>query len=170
MLTVFLRRYVIDLLPGRSWIREYLCEHCLSSPRYGNQQYNIYYRIIREPRSMKYGHGKLLIMGTPISLTARICLDYVSRFQAEFLLDTRLTIAGVDWQDNSRDILNFLINYLPTIATDSLLPTHLPSLSSSEAESRKYNGYKHRELVVVGHSFGGCTSCVSLLDISRTGS
>lgn len=70
-----------------------------------------------------------------------------------------LTIIIDDWMDNSRDILNFLINYLPSAAASPFaLPTHLPRLSWDESESRKVNGYKDRTLAAVGHSFGGCTT------------
>jgi pimeloyl-ACP methyl ester carboxylesterase len=65
-----------------------------------------------------------------------------------------------DWMDNSRDILNFLVNYLPSAPTPSVLPTHLQRLSSTEAESRKSTGYKERTLVAVGHSLGGTTSAL----------
>jgi len=60
--------------------------------------------------------------------------------------------------DNSRDILNFLINYLPASTRPLGLPTHLPRLPPEESEARKFSGYKDRTLAVIGHSFGGCTS------------
>jgi pimeloyl-ACP methyl ester carboxylesterase len=69
-----------------------------------------------------------------------------------------------DWMDNSRDILNFLINYLPSAATSSVLSTHLPRLSVEESESRKVSGYKDRTLAVVGHSFGGCTLLLAAIN------
>lgn len=65
-----------------------------------------------------------------------------------------------DWNDNARDILNFLIYYLPSTAASPPLPTHLPRLPSPESNYRKTHGFAHRTLVVVGHSFGGCTSYV----------
>jgi len=66
----------------------------------------------------------------------------------------------VDWSDNSRDIVNFLINFLPTIPVDTPLPTHLRRIPSQEveAELRLKKGFKHRTLVMIGHSMGGCSS------------
>jgi hypothetical protein len=77
------------------------------------------------------------------------------------LLGYMLTVIMIiidDWMDNSRDILNFLLNYLPSAAAPFALPTHLPRVSWVESESRKVNGYKDRTLAAVGHSFGGCTT------------
>lgn len=90
-------------------------------------------------------------------------------FASSHVLTCRINIfilfLPVDWTDNSRDILNFLVNYLPLAPTNSALPTHLPRTNSEEAESRKLTGYKERTLVVVGHSFGGTTSYVSLREL-----
>lgn len=63
-----------------------------------------------------------------------------------------------DWGDNSRDILNFLLNYIPTSPHERALPTHLQRLPTSLAESRKAFGFQSRTFVAVGHSFGGGTS------------
>ena len=62
-----------------------------------------------------------------------------------------------DWRDNSRDILQFLQYYLPTAATPDALPTVLPRLEDAEADSRIQDGLHRRNVVFVGHSFGGCT-------------
>ncbi|TBU22440.1 alpha/beta-hydrolase [Dichomitus squalens] len=62
-----------------------------------------------------------------------------------------------DWRDNSRDILHFLLHYLPASASPAPLPTHLPRLSDAEADSRKRNGFQDRNLLSVGHSFGGAS-------------
>lgn len=64
----------------------------------------------------------------------------------------------VDWLDNSRDITNFLLHYLPENVKESALPMRLERLPASMAKARKEHGYPTRKLVVVGHSFGGCTS------------
>ena len=87
----------------------------------------------------------MAILAESVRLTL-ICLTYRT-----------LTIITDDWMDNSRDILNFLINYLPSSATASVLPVHLPRLPEDESESRKVKGYQDRILAAVGHSFGGCT-------------
>lgn len=68
-----------------------------------------------------------------------------------------LTITSVDWLDNTRDIANFLVHYLPE-DLEATLPTRLPRLPASVTKVRGEHGYRTRKLVVVGHSFGGCTS------------
>ncbi|KAF8240976.1 alpha/beta-hydrolase [Tricholoma matsutake] len=68
-----------------------------------------------------------------------------------------------DWSDNARDILNFLIHYLPSSLTASRLPTHLHRVSTEEAELRKTQGFHNRTFVAVGHSYGGCTSTLAAL-------
>jgi hypothetical protein len=78
-----------------------------------------------------------------------------------YLTCRMLMIITDDWMDNSRDILNFLINYLPSTAIPSVLPVHLPRLPEDESESRKVRGYQDRILAAVGHSFGGCTVYIS---------
>jgi hypothetical protein len=62
-------------------------------------------------------------------------------------------LIAVDWHDNTRDMLNFMLNYLP----DSLeeLPVHLPRVPSHVSESRKEHGFDNRTLVGLGHSFCG---------------
>ncbi|KAH9926152.1 Alpha/beta hydrolase family-domain-containing protein [Fomitopsis serialis] len=62
-----------------------------------------------------------------------------------------------DWQDNSRDVLQFLLRYLPSRASSSELPTHLPRLSDSIAHERRSRGFSERTMVGVGHSLGGGT-------------
>ncbi|TFK31945.1 Alpha/beta hydrolase family-domain-containing protein [Crucibulum laeve] len=68
-----------------------------------------------------------------------------------------------DWSDNARDILNFLLFYLPTVASDTALPTHLQRLPNEETEYRESNGFKNRTIVPVGHSYGGCTSALAAI-------
>ncbi|RDB23617.1 Peroxisomal membrane protein LPX1 [Hypsizygus marmoreus] len=73
-------------------------------------------------------------------------------------------LGGVfDWSDNARDILNFLLHYLPSKVSSSTLPTHLVRLPAQETEYRKTNPFKHRTFVAVGHSYGGCTSTLAAL-------
>lgn len=70
-----------------------------------------------------------------------------------------------DWTDNARDILNFLLSYLPDDPTDRTLPTHLSRVPESLAASRKQSGFQSRTLVPIGHSFGGCSRyCTHSLD------
>ncbi|KAI0928000.1 hypothetical protein AcW1_005386 [Taiwanofungus camphoratus] len=68
-------------------------------------------------------------------------------------------LSGIyDWQDNSRDILHFLLYYLPPSASPAALPVNLPRLPDSASESRESQGFEARTLVAIGHSLGGCTS------------
>lgn len=73
----------------------------------------------------------------------------------------------VDWNDNARDILNFLLHFLPSQPTSGVLPTHLARVALDESERRKADGFAGRALVAVGHSYGGCSSWVSLLNTKR---
>lgn len=61
----------------------------------------------------------------------------------------------VDWMDNARDVVSFLVNYLPTQATADSLPLHLTRLPEAEATTRSTNGLGDRTLVAIGHSMGG---------------
>ena len=74
-------------------------------------------------------------------------------------MTTRLVI----WSDHARDILNFILYFLPETVTPSALPTYLPRVSPEISSARDKHGFPNRELVVVGHSFGGCAACVLLL-------
>ena len=69
-----------------------------------------------------------------------------------------------DWIDNARDILNFFTYFIPSSATSGTLPLHLPRVPGAESEERKVRGLSARNIVAIGHSFGGCTSYV-LLDL-----
>lgn len=68
----------------------------------------------------------------------------------------------VDWTDNCRDILNFLIYFLPPAGSSKPVPTHLEKLPLKESEHRRKHGFHDRILIAVGHSYGGCTSLVPL--------
>ncbi|KAG1731189.1 Alpha/beta hydrolase family-domain-containing protein [Suillus paluster] len=61
-----------------------------------------------------------------------------------------------DWLDSTRDIVHFLLHYLPEDASSKALPTHLDLLPETISEYRKTKGFSSRSLVSVGHSFGGC--------------
>ncbi|KAF9467147.1 Alpha/Beta hydrolase protein [Collybia nuda] len=74
------------------------------------------------------------------------------------------SLSGIfDWTDNTRDILNFLLHFLPSSSAIPLLPTHLQRVSPNETEDRKFRGFQHRTFVAVGHSYGGCTSTLAAL-------
>jgi len=65
------------------------------------------------------------------------------------------------WNDHSRDILNFILHFLPEEATPLVLPTYLPRVPLEASEARKRLGLAHRKLFVVGHSLGGCTAALA---------
>ncbi|EJD36364.1 hypothetical protein AURDEDRAFT_174561 [Auricularia subglabra TFB-10046 SS5] len=64
-----------------------------------------------------------------------------------------------DWTDHVRDILDFLLAYLPS-DTRLALPSILPRLPTSDIAGRRRSGYSERRLVAIGHSQGG--ACVAL--------
>ncbi|RXW19272.1 hypothetical protein EST38_g6587 [Candolleomyces aberdarensis] len=66
-----------------------------------------------------------------------------------------------DWQDNTRDILNFFTNFLPTEASAAPLPLHLTRIPEAESDRRRASGFQFRRLMIVGHSYGGCTSTLA---------
>ena len=68
----------------------------------------------------------------------------------------------VIWSDHARDILNFILHFLPEEATPSALPIHLPRIPPEASDARKRLGLTSRELVIVGHSLGGCAACAML--------
>ncbi|KAI9454511.1 Alpha/Beta hydrolase protein [Boletus coccyginus] len=72
-----------------------------------------------------------------------------------------------DWLDNTRDIANFLVHYLPEDVKATVLPTRLPRLPTLVTNVREERGYRARKLVVVGHSFGGCTSLRVAFDFPK---
>ena len=85
------------------------------------------------------------------------------------LIHSWIRILPVDWADNARDILNFMLHYLPSHPSSSTteLPVHLPLISATETEARKTRGYSDRKLVAVGHSLGGCASYVNYSNLSK---
>ncbi|KAJ7940400.1 Alpha/beta hydrolase family-domain-containing protein [Mycena leptocephala] len=74
---------------------------------------------------------------------------------ASFLLNANMPLAAGNWADDARDVLNFLLHFLPSSIADPL-PTHLPRITSEESALRKVRGFNERRLFTVGHSFGGC--------------
>jgi hypothetical protein len=66
----------------------------------------------------------------------------------------------VMWSDYARDILNFVLHFLPEEPTPSALPTYLQRVPLQMSEARGKRGFANRKLIVVGHSFGGCAASV----------
>ncbi|EJD39411.1 hypothetical protein AURDEDRAFT_171604 [Auricularia subglabra TFB-10046 SS5] len=64
-----------------------------------------------------------------------------------------------DWTDNVRDILNFIVAYLPA-SPGRALPSVLPRVSDPEIDHRNIYGLSERKLVALGHSMGG--ACMAL--------
>ncbi|KAG2754389.1 alpha/beta-hydrolase [Suillus brevipes Sb2] len=79
------------------------------------------------------------------------------------LLNRQNLSGSFDWNDNARDIANFLINYIPEEVETSALPIQLHRLPASISESRQKNGFSSRTLVVAGHSYGGCSATLAAL-------
>lgn len=69
------------------------------------------------------------------------------------------------WHDHARDILNFILHFLPETVTPSALPTYLPRVPLEVSEAREKHGFATRELVVIGHSFGGCSAVLAAYSI-----
>lgn len=67
-----------------------------------------------------------------------------------------LDLVIVRWSDNTRDVLNFIINYMPESVDDSPAP-HIPRVTPDASYRRRHYGFKQRELICLGHSFGGTT-------------
>ncbi|KAN0107765.1 Alpha/beta hydrolase family domain containing protein [Russula decolorans] len=65
------------------------------------------------------------------------------------------------WSDHARDILNFILYFLPETVTSSALPTHLPRVPPEISSARERRGFPTRQLVVVGHSFSGCAATLA---------
>jgi pimeloyl-ACP methyl ester carboxylesterase len=68
-----------------------------------------------------------------------------------------LTFRAVDWADNARDMLNFLLHYLPPSSGTSDLPVNLPRLPPATASARQAGGISDRIVAGIGHSLGGCS-------------
>lgn len=68
-----------------------------------------------------------------------------------------------DWTDNARDIINFLVNYIPEEIDASSLPVQLHRVPASIGELRQKSGFSSRTFVVAGHSYGGCSVTLAAL-------
>lgn len=72
----------------------------------------------------------------------------------------RFNSFAVDWSEHARDLLNFLLNYMPDRSSSApSLPVHLPRIPEGTGHKRSDSGFSDRTLIAIGHSFGGCTSC-----------
>ena len=64
---------------------------------------------------------------------------------------------AADCQDGARDVLKFLLHYMPERPAASALPTHLTRLPDNVASYRRSHGFQKRVIVGAGHSLGSCT-------------
>ncbi|KAJ7685406.1 Alpha/Beta hydrolase protein [Mycena polygramma] len=85
---------------------------------------------------------------------------------ASFLLNAGTPFAACNWADDVRDVLNFLLHFLPS-STAGTLPPHLPRVAPEESALRKVRGFSERKLFAVGHSFGGCCCAWAALTYPR---
>ncbi|OAV99340.1 hypothetical protein PTTG_04581 [Puccinia triticina 1-1 BBBD Race 1] len=82
-----------------------------------------------------------------------------------------------DWADNARDLLNFVLLYLPEQhSSDSSLPMVLPPLDCPHPQLLQLDKspplntcgpvcWRHRRLGLMGHSLGGCASMLAVTSI-----
>ena len=63
----------------------------------------------------------------------------------------------VNWQDNARDLLHFVLHYLPD-SPGGILPVYLEPISALNSTERAAHGLSHRTLVACGHSLGGVST------------
>lgn len=88
------------------------------------------------------------------SVLGDTCMSYSIRFTGDVANRDPLT---VDCTDYSRDILNFLLWYMPDDNFNGAqISSSLPRLSSSEADQRARFGFRNQKVVGVGHSIGAC--------------
>ena len=110
---------------------------------------------------MRFGHGSLFIMVMRVSSMQQKLRQYVSSFVLWIHSPTKFNSFEADWTDGGRDIINFLLHFLPpatTAATAATLPVHLQQVSPEETSLRIQRGFKDRKFVTIGHSYGGCVS------------
>ncbi|OAV99345.1 hypothetical protein PTTG_04579 [Puccinia triticina 1-1 BBBD Race 1] len=93
------------------------------------------------------------------------------------ILNLRTLGLNFDWADNARDLLNFVLSYLPDQnSSESSLPMVLPPLDcpcpqlfrldkSPPLHSYGPVRWRHRRLGLLGHSLGGCASMLAATSI-----
>jgi len=71
-----------------------------------------------------------------------------------------------DWSEHARDILSFLLNYMPDRSSSMpSIPVHLPRVPEDICHRRSKFGFSDRTVVSIGHSFGGCTSSLAAVNV-----
>ncbi|CAE6436645.1 unnamed protein product [Rhizoctonia solani] len=69
-----------------------------------------------------------------------------------------------EWSDHARDLLNFLINFLPESIEPGQIESNLPQVPNQSALRRRERGFADRRIIGIGHSFGGCTVARAAID------
>lgn len=75
-----------------------------------------------------------------------VCELFIVPYPVQMLTRTQPI---VDWHDHCRDILNFLLHYMPPDAYSGPVPMCLPAARKADQTLRRVIG--------IGHSFGGTT-------------
>ncbi|KAH8827512.1 hypothetical protein DL96DRAFT_1252034 [Flagelloscypha sp. PMI_526] len=80
-----------------------------------------------------------------------------------------LESAGLScWEDDSRDIVQFLTYFLPSQSSGLELPTVLSRIPESDTRDRLVNGLaKNRRVVAIGHSFGSSTAALAAIHFPK---
>ncbi|CAE6492286.1 unnamed protein product [Rhizoctonia solani] len=65
-----------------------------------------------------------------------------------------------EWSDHARDILNFLVNFLPDRNEPGQIEHSLSRVPEQNAQRRRQHGFTHRTIVGIGHSFGGARAAL----------
>lgn len=74
---------------------------------------------------------------------------------------------AADWYDGARDMIHFLLHYMPSRILSDELPVHLPRISAAEFEDRGHQGFSERQIIGIGHSYGGNVWCVWRTVVNR---
>ncbi|KZT67778.1 hypothetical protein DAEQUDRAFT_728775 [Daedalea quercina L-15889] len=81
------------------------------------------------------------------------------------LVNQRNLSSMFDCQDNARDMLHFMLSYMPEHPSVPALPTHLARLPDVTVRYRRSHGFQRRTVVGVGHSLGGCSLARGAVDV-----
>ncbi|KZV95765.1 alpha/beta-hydrolase [Exidia glandulosa HHB12029] len=70
-----------------------------------------------------------------------------------------------DWTEYARDVLNFLLAYMPSSTSVKSHPSVLPRQSDAEISRRRVYGFEHRRIVALGHSMGSAAIVLACSDV-----
>lgn len=114
---------------------------------------------------MKFGVSSQLTMETARSLTRESSVSFVRTFSSQ---KSRVLVLAYEystdtWAESGRDLVNFILYYLPAnpAAGDGELPLHLERLPEAIAQDRRQNGLaSERTVVGIAHSAGAASMYV----------